>query len=336
MKKIFALMMILMLGLMTGCGNENPDAKKKDPSNKVIIYTSMKDSLIGGIVNGFREKYPDIAVDWQSAGAGKIMAKLDTERQNGRITADVIWTSEIIDFYKMKNEGLLEQYRPTDFEKLLNPFDDYDGFFTAARLGMLGIVINTEKISSPPEDWETIVSDSAYEDSFGIADPKSSGTAFMSMVLLEKELGWDYLLRLRENGIVKIKNSGRVVDETVDGNLSSCLSVDYVAYSEIGKGAPLKIAFPKKFLMVPSPVAIFKDSTHKDNAKKFVDYLLSKESQQKIADAGSVPVRNDVTLSERYNLPTPEEALKDGIKVNYSEVVADKDETLKKFSDLLK
>ena len=55
------------------------------------------------------------------------MAKLDAERQSGHIMADVIWTSEVPDFYQMKEEGLLEQYTPTDFNEVLNPFDDYDG-----------------------------------------------------------------------------------------------------------------------------------------------------------------------------------------------------------------
>lgn len=339
-KKFFSAVLLLTALLVTGCGGsgdkpaENPDAKKS--ANKLVIYTSMKESLIGGIVEGFKAKYPDIDVDWQSAGAGKIMAKLEAERQSGHLMADIIWTSEVPDFYQMKNDGLLEQYTPAGFDEVLNPFDDYDGSFTAARLGTLGIVINTEKITTDPANWETIATDANYKNSFGIADPALSGTAFMSIALLEKQFGWDYIVRLHDNGATKSKGSGRVVDDTADGVLNACLGVDYITAGKIDKGAPLKMVYPKELLMVPSPVAIFKDADHKDAAKKFVDYLISQEAQQKVADAGTVPVRRDVTMPEKYNLPKPEDALANGIKVNYSEVLANKDETVRKFSNLFK
>ena len=236
----------------------------------------------------------------------------------------------------MKNEGLLEQYQPAGFDELLNPFDDYDGSFTAARLGTLGIVININKVTTEPTSWETIATDPTYKNSFGIADPALSGTAFMSIALLEKQFGWDYIVKLHDNGATKSKGSGRVVDDTADGVLNACLGVDYITAGKIDKGAPLKMIYPREMLTVPSPVAIFKDAEHKENAKKFVDYLLTQEAQQKVAEAGAVPVRRDVTMPERYNLPNPEDALANGIKINYSDVLANKDDTIKKFSNLFK
>lgn len=340
-KKIFAAALLLVTMLATGCGGGDNSADKngadnKNPANKLMIYTSMKESLIGGIVEGFKAKNPGIEVDWQSAGAGKIMAKLEAERQAGHLMADIIWTSEVPDFYQMKADGLLEQYQPAGFDELLNPFDDYDGSFTAARLGTLGIVININKVKTEPAGWDTIATDPLYKDSFGIADPALSGTALMSIALLEKQFGWDYIVRLHDNGATKSKGSGRVIDDTADGVLNACLGVDYITAGKIDKGSPLKMIYPHELLMVPSPVAIFKDADHKDNAKKFVDYLVSQEAQQMVANAGTVPVRRDVNMPEKYGLPTPEDALQNGIKINYNDVMENKDETVKKFSNLFK
>ena len=323
--------------MLSGCSDssEKPNGGKV-ASNKLVIYTSMKESLIGGIVEGFKAKYPDIEVDYQSAGAGKIMAKLEAEQQSGHIMADVIWTSEVPDFYQMRNDGMLEKYQPTVFNEILNPFDDYDGSFTAARLGTLGIVINTEKVSTPPAGWEEIATSPTYKDAFGIADPALSGTAYMSVALLEKQFGWDYFVRLHDNGAIKSKGSGRVVDDTANGTLNACLGVDYITASKIDKGAPLKMIALQEKIMVPSPIAIFKDADHKESAKKFVDYVLSQEAQQKVANAGTVPVRTDVTMPEKYNLPTPEQAIQNSIKINYLEILPHKEDTIKKFSNLFK
>ena len=339
MKKLLALFTAASMLVLTGCGDESQSSQGNSQSsggNKLLIYTSMKESLVGGIVDGFKQKYPDIDVDYQSAGAGKIMAKLAAERQSGHIMADIIWTSEVPDFYQMKNEGLLEKYQPNVFDELLNPFDDYDGSFTAARLGTLGIVINTSKVDTPPTTWEDIATQPLYKNAFGIADPALSGTAYMSVALLEKQFGWSYLERLQANGAVKSRGSGRVIDDTASGTLNACLGVDYITASKIDKGAPLKMIYPKELLMVPSPIAIFKDADHLDAAKKFVDYVMTREAQQKVADAGTVPVRRDVKMPEKYNLPDPELALNTGIKVKYTDILPHKEETIKKFSALFK
>ena len=330
MKNFLALVMILSLTvLFGGCGQQADNSGKK-----LVIYTSMKESIIGGIIEGFKKQNPGVVVDYQSAGAGKIMAKLEAERQSGQMLADIIWTSEVPDFYDMKAKGMLEQYQPSNFNEILNPFDDYDGSFTAARLGTLGIVINTDKVKTAPTSWEEIATSETYRNSFGIADPALSGTALMSVALLEKQFGWDYFVRLRDNGAIKSKGSGRVVDDTATGDLNACLGVDYITAAKIDKGANIRLVYPKELLMVPSPVAILKDGPNKDVAKKFVEYILSQEAQQIIADSGTVPVRRDVRMQEKYNLPSPEVALDSGIKVNYSEVTEKKEELVQKFSDL--
>ena len=336
--------LILWLGvvfvsmLLAGCGSEanRGDPAAKDGGKKLVIYTSMKESLIGGIVEDFRKQHPELIVDYQSAGAGKLMEKIAAERQSGHILADIVWTSEVPDFYQMKEDGLLEQFRPAAFQEILNPFEDYDGYFTAARLGTLGIVINTDKVKDPPTSWEDIATQPLYRDSFGLADPALSGTSFMSIALLEKEFGWDYIVRLRQNGASKRKGSGQVVDNTASGELTACLGVDYITASKIEKGAHLAMVYPKELIMVPSPIAIFKGSENMEEAKAFVDYVLSREAQQKVAEAGTVPVRQDIKFPENYRLPMPEDALKNGIHVNYAEVLRKKSETIEKFSELFK
>ncbi len=341
-KKIFAVAFLVAALLTAGCIGDpnnpvtNPDYKEYSGQNKkLLIYTSMKENLIGGIIEGFKKKYPDVEVDYNSGGAGKIMAKLYAERQSGQTLADIIWTSEVPDFYQMKKDGMLEIYKPNGFDEIINPFDDYDGSFTAARLGTLGIVVNSDKVDGNPE-WETLATDPLFKDSFGIADPALSGTSYMSVALLEKQFGWDYFNRLHENGTKKGKGSSQVIDEVAEGTLNACLGVDYITIGKIAKGAHLRIVYPKELLMVPSPVAILKDSSNKEVAKNFIDYLLTAEAQQKVAEAGTVPVRPDVKIPEKYNLPSPTTAFESGIKINYTDILSRKESTVKKFSELFR
>ncbi|MBF1685991.1 MAG: ABC transporter substrate-binding protein [Selenomonas sp.] len=320
--------------LAAGCGGGPQQNAASDGKNKLVIYTSMKESLIGGIVEGFKKKYPDIEVDYQSAGAGKLMAKIAAEKQSGHILADVIWTSEVPDFYKMKADGVLENYKPTVFDELVNPFDDYDGTFTAARLGTLGITYNKDKISTAPTKWSDLTKPE-FTNAFGIADPALSGTSYMSIALLQKQFGWEFFEKLAANQTRIGKGAGQVIDDTSSGELAACLGVDYITNNKVNKGAHVALAYPPELLVVPSPVAIFKESNNMDAAKKFVDYLLSSEAQQMIANEGTVPVRNDVDMPEKFGLPKPAEALQRAIKVNYTEILPQKEETIKKFTEII-
>jgi len=320
--------------LLTGCGGGDKKAETTS-GKKIIVYTSMKENLIRGIVDGFKKANPGVEVSYQSAGAGKLMAKIAAERQSGKILADVIWTSEVPDFYKMKTEGILENYKSPVYKQCVNPFNDYDGSFHAARLGTLGIIVNTDKIKNPPTRWSDLLKPE-YKNKFGIANPALSGTSYMSVALLAKQFGWKYFYDLKANGARIGKGSGQVIDDTASGELYASLAVDYITHGKIEKGAHIKMCYPPELLVVPSPVAIFKDSKNKADAKKFVDYLLGKEAQTLVAKQGTIPVREDVKMpNKHFTLLQPKMAWKKAMKVNFAEAVKTKEDTIKKFTEIL-
>ena len=340
-KKLGLVVMMLMVAatmLLAGCGGGEKKAEKKAEApkdgKKIVVYTSMKEVLIKGIVDGFKKANPGIEVDYQSAGAGKLMAKIAAERQSGKILADVIWTSEVPDFYKMKKEGILATYKSPVFKEILNPFNDYDGSFTAARFGTLGIIINTDKVKTAPTQWADLMKPE-YKNGFAVANPALSGTAYMSIALLQKQFGPNFFVDLKANGARVGKGSGQVIDDTASGELTACLGVDYITNAKIAKGAHLQMCYPPELLMVPSPVAIFKDSKQMDAAQKFVDYLLGAEAQQMVANQGTIPVREDVKIDPKFGLVSPKTAIEKGIKVNYLEIIDSKEKIVKEFTELM-
>lgn len=301
---------------------------------KLFVYTSMKESMVGDLKTAFTKKHPDVKLDFQSAGAGKLMAKIAAERESGKIMADVLWTSEVPDFYALKGQGVLLPYIPADSKVLLNPLPDYDGSFTAVRLGTLGIAYNTRHIKEAPKTWADLQKP-AFKGAYGIANPALSGTAYMSVAVLSKTFGWAFFEGLRANGAKMGKGSGQVVDDTASGDLLASLAVDYITLDKIDKGATLALVYPPEMLVIPSPVAIFKNSPNVEAAKKFVDFILSKEGQTIIANEGTLPVRADVAVPERFKLPSVQDAMKRAMKIDYQQIMAEKEATIKKFTDIM-
>lgn len=304
------------------------------PKEKLMVYTSMKEVLIGQIRDAFVTKHPEVQFDYYSAGAGKLMAKIAAERQSGRLMADVLWTSEIPDFYQLKSQGVLEKYVSPESAAIVSPVKDPDGYFTPARLGTLGIAYNTNKIKDPPKTWQDLL-DPRFKDGFGIANPSLSGTAMVSVAMLVENLGWDYIKNLRANGAKMGQGSGQVVDDTAMGDLKACLAVDYIAINKIQEGAPMGFVYLDKMLVIPSPVAILKGTPNLNAAKKFVDFLLSREGQAIIAASYTLPIRKDVPIVQGVGLVPPEEAVKRAFSLDYVKMIGEKESIAEKFTAIM-
>lgn len=301
---------------------------------QLIVYTSMKESLIGELKEGFKQLHPEIAMDYQSAGAGKLMAKIAAEKESGTIMADIIWTSEVPDFYNMKKNGMLEPYISPEVANIVNPIPDYDGSFTPVRLGTLGIAYNTRFVKQPPATWQDILGPE-FKGAYGIANPALSGTSYMSVALLKSLYGWEYFEKMKENKGKVGKGSGQVVDDTASGDLLASLAVDYITNDKIAKGATLKLVYPQEMLVIPSPVAIMKGSKNINAAQKFIDFILSEQGQNIIVQEGTLPVRKGINIPEKFAMPSAEEAIARAIPIDYESLISNKEETVKQFGRIL-
>jgi iron(III) transport system substrate-binding protein len=302
---------------------------------KLMVYTSMKETLIGKLRDAFMKKHPEVAFDYYSAGAGKLMAKVAAERQAGKLTVDVLWHSEVPDFYQLKKEGIFEKYVSSEARVVQSPVKDPDGYFTPARLGTLGIAYNTKKITAAPKGWDDLLSPT-FKNGFAIANPALSGTAMVSVAMIVNAFGWDYIQKLKANGAMMGAGSGEVVDGTASGDFKASLAPDYIAIDKIKKGANMGLAYPREMLVVPSPIAIFKGTANLGAAQKFVDFLLSKEAQTIVAGIGTLPIRGDVTVDTAHGLVAADEAVKRAMKLDYLKTIDEKEGIIQKFQQIMR
>lgn len=326
MKKLLAVVLLVCMLCVAGAAFAG---------EKLTVYTSMKESLIGALKDGFLKIHPDIEFDYYSAGAGKLMAKIATERESGKLVVDVLWHSEVPDFFLLKKEGVLEPYISPEAKFVESPVKEPEGYFTPARNGTLAITYNTRFVKTAPTSWQDLLKPE-FKGTFGVANPALSGTAYGSVAALSKTFGWEFFENCKKNGARMGQGSGQVVDDTAMGDLLACIGVDYITTDKVKKGADLGFAFPKEVIMLPSPVAIMKGTPNLSAAKKFVDFLLSKDGQQIIANGGTLPVRSDVKLPADTLLPDPHDAVQRAIILDFENMSAGKEEMIKKFTEIMR
>lgn len=332
MRKTMVLAAALLSALFVfGCTPQKTGTQEK---KKLMVYTSMKEVLIGKVRDQFTAAYPDIEFDYYSAGAGKLMAKIAAERQSGHIACDVLWTSEVPDFIALKSDGMLLPYNSPEAATLVSPLKDPDGYFTPARLGTLGIVYNTNKITTPPSSWQDLLKPE-YKDGFAIANPALSGTSMVSLAMLVENLGWEYVEALKANGAKMGQGAGQVVDDTASGDIAACIGVDYITLDKIVKGATLGFAYPPEMLVIPSPIAIMKDTQNEQAAKMFIDFLLSDKGQEIIAGSYTLPIKETIPVKSELGLVHPEEATARAFPFDYQKLASEKQSIIDRFTEIM-
>lgn len=95
-------------------------------------------------------------------------------------------------------------------------------------------------------------------------------------------------------------SSGAVHKSVADGEYVVGLTYEDPASTYVRSGAPVEIVYPKEGVVFLDPAsAIIKDAPHMDNAKQFIDFILSKEAQDAFGtQLTNRPLRIDAQLGD--------------------------------------
>ena len=168
--------------------------------------------------------------------------------------------------------------------------------------------------------------DNPLGDIFWVAD-QTMRSAFQSLLAMLYGMGkdgdplsdqaWDYVDQFIANLDGKMCNSSSQVYKGVaEGEYVVGLTWEDPAANYVKEGAAVEVVFPEEGAIFPGEsVQILKDCKHPENAKKFVDYMLSEKIQNAVGSNLTVrPLRKDAKLAD-YMTPQSEIKLFD----NYDE-----------------
>lgn len=305
--------------------------------SSVMIYSSMKDSQLAALKEAFTKKYPDIKLDYYSAGTGKVMTKIATEQQAGGVSADVVWVGEPTNYVEFKQQGILLKYKSPEAKTIDKLLKDKDDYYCSARLVALGFVYNTNLVKGNdiPKKWADITKP-RFKGVACMTDPSFSGTTLYTVAGLvqnSKKFGWDYLNKLKANNLKLVKGSSDVINKTAVGEYDCGIGADYIAKTAIVQGSPVGFVYPEDGIpVVASPIGIVKNSKNIAAAKKLYDYILSLEGQKVLMDNDLTPVRPEIKIPGL----SIEEMMKRAIPVDDEILIKEKDSMINKFDSIFK
>ncbi|NVK73268.1 MAG: ABC transporter substrate-binding protein [Oceanospirillaceae bacterium] len=267
----------------------------------LTLYTSQPNKDAQMTVDAFEAANPDIKVEWVRDGTTKLMTKLRAELSSGVVKPDVLLIADSVTMESMVSDGYLYPYLSPNRDQYEDSLYSAEGYYYGTKLITTGIVRH-KKAPQHPTDWSDLIKPE-YKNQVAMPSPLYSGAALIHLATLtdDKTLGWNYYQQLHDNQAMAQGGNGGVLKAVASGTKPYGMIVDFLAIREAEKGSPIEFIFPKTGVsMVTEPVAIMKDSNNKAAAKRFVDFLLSKEGQSLVLKQGYLPARSDIGVPKGF------------------------------------
>lgn len=312
MKKRFlalAVILVLVLGLLSGCSqpvttekSEAAAAEKSEASDKLVVYSPCSEDIINTIIPMF-EKETGIKVELIAAGTGELIKRIESEKENPY--ADVLFGGSRAQLSKYFD--LLQEYVSPNDEFMMEGCKNATGYLTPYNADGSCLLVNTDLIGDIKiEGYEDLLNPELKGKIAG-ADPASSSSAYYQLTNMllamggdyNSEAGWDYVAKLIKNLDGKVASgSGAAHKSVADGEYVVALTYEDPSASYVKNGAPVKIVYPKEgAAFLNATAAIVKGGKNLDNAKKFIDFIISKEAQDAFGtQLTNRPLRADAEL----------------------------------------
>ena len=283
--------LVLLLGLLAACQSEALNDSPQANDNQLIIYSGRSESLVGPIIEQFKEA-TGIDVQVRYGSTAEIAATILEEGDNS--PADVFYAQDPGGLGAVQAAGLLADLPDHLLAQVPSRFASTDRQWVGISGRARVVVYNTDTLS--PGDLP--------EDLWGFTEPEWKGRiglpptngSFQAMVtgmrtIWGEERTREWLVGILANEPVYYEKNTPTVAAVAVGEVEVGFVNHYYLYrflAEEGQGFAARNYFlpgggPGSLIMV-SGAGILKTAEHSQAAQQFIEFLLATEAQQYFAD----------------------------------------------------
>ena len=283
MKIFYLIIGFLLLEISISCS---------DKANEVVVYTSVDQLFSEPILKDF-ERDTGIKVkavyDTEETKSTGVLNRLIAEKENPQ--CDLFWSGDPIRTIVLKNKGITKAYKSPIAKDIQAVFKDEEQHWVgfSARARVLIYNKNRMKKENAPQSIFDLTKEK-YKGKVTIANPLFGTTTFHIAALFSAigdKKAKQFLQDLKDNNVVIATSNGDVKKRVSQAEVLCGLTDTDDAFEAIKEGAPIGVVFLDQdnlgSLVMPNTLNLINKSPNLPNAKKLFDYLLSKETEAKLA-----------------------------------------------------
>ncbi len=304
MKQVLTTVLIfVVIAAIWGAG-----CRKDGPSGvgEVIVYVSEDQVFSEPILKDF-ERETGIKVkavyDTEETKSTGVMMRLISEKDNP--LADVFWANEPIRAEVLKQKGIAAPYASPNAREIPDIHKDSEYYWTGFSARARVFVVNKKAENKP--NSILAYTDPRWKGKGVIANPLFGTTTVeiaAIFTLWEDDQAKTFMEDMKKNDVGISTSNGESTDFVASGQYEFRLVDSDDAVSRIRQGKNIEMVYPDQgendlgCLIVPNAVVLINGARHPDNARKLIDYLLSKETERKLAfaDCAQIPLHPGVEI----------------------------------------
>lgn len=274
-------------------------------SEELNVYSIIHDEETKALCDLFTEK-TGIKTNYLRATTGELVNRVISEKNDPK--ADVLLGGGSSYHIQASNEGALEKFKPEIFDSLPEFAKSKDGTWTGFCVLSLGIGVNQKRFEEKfpgiemPKTWDDLLNPT-FKGEIVLTNPASSSTAYLFVQNQLQRLGWDegwiYLSRLSEL-VGQFPDSGSAPPKLVGlGEYSIGVAYIHALSKYKAQGFDIITCSPPKSAGDVDCISILKNAKNLSAAKKFVNFILSKDAQELMTSIDfTVPVNPEASVKE--------------------------------------
>jgi iron(III) transport system substrate-binding protein len=285
----------------------------------LTLYSSLIPNLgLKAIADGFRNKFPFVAVETWRGTELNIAQKALAELRAGAPTGDLLEGSELAPL--LMKSGLLQRFATPSANDTPSEYRDTTGLTAATRFSYYGTAYNTRLVppGTQPREFSDLLQPKWRNRLAWRIGSDSGAHMFVTNILLTMgdAKGEVYLRALAAQNVVGFSGSAQaLIDRVIEGEYAITLTTaEHLPVIAAGKGAPIAAQPLQPVPATIASVMIPRGTRHPHSAMLFIDYVLSREGQTVLRDAQYFPVNTNVRPLKALQTVSPRLA---GLKENF-------------------
>lgn len=258
--------------------------------DRLVVYCAHDAVLAGDVIARFEREtgiQVDVRYDEEANKSLGLVNLLRAEKQAPR--ADVFWNNQLLGTIRLQNEGVLQPWQGPGWKRIPESFRDPEGYWAGFAARLRVYIVNTDELEPAPEAVTQHLQAASLRD-VAMADPLF-GTTLSHYCVLAQRWGVEQLQSwhhdIRERGIREVRGNSMVKDLVAEG---ACV-VGYTdtddAFAAIDAGSPVSMLPVRledgRTICLPNSVAMIAGCRHPQAARRFIDFVLSEETELQLA-----------------------------------------------------
>src|SRR3954465_8088197 len=300
-------------------------------AGEVVLYSSNSVDAINAVTEEFNRKYPDIRISPVRGSTGAMMQRIKAEA--GAPKADIFWSGgfSLLRLY----EPYFLPYQSAEYSNLPATYRSAGNLWAGTNAHVMVIMVNKRALKGDPmpKTWSDLANP-RWKDRLVIGDPEKTSSSLATLWGIQQALGNKPLEGIAKNATIT-STASQVFDGVAKGEFAAGMTMEYAAQEYVAGGnKDIEVVYPTEGTFIaPEGMALVKGGPNPADAKKFYDFLASKQAQEMLVKKFfRRPIRDDVDTTA-VGLPRST-ALK-ATAVDDVKIAADQPSFLKTWKDMV-